>query len=77
MQKPSLDSHSSHHGAEPTADATQRPEQDPAGGIKLSGRNRVSQRARALAGLAMTSGLVATLVTTAGDTSSSLHHAFL
>ncbi|MEV5445005.1 hypothetical protein AB0N23_21075 [Streptomyces sp. NPDC052644] len=34
---------------------------DPAGGISLSGRNRACARARALAGLVLTSGVVITL----------------
>ncbi|CAL9316233.1 hypothetical protein [Streptomyces sp. SudanB25_2051] len=34
---------------------------DPAGGIALSGRNRACARARALAGLVLTSGIVITL----------------
>ncbi|GAA2793590.1 hypothetical protein GCM10010441_18560 [Kitasatospora paracochleata] len=36
-------------------------EQDPAGGITLSGRNRACARARVLAGMVLTSGLVITL----------------
>ena len=35
--------------------------EDPAGGITPSGRNRVCARARALAGLVLTSGIVITL----------------
>ncbi|MFJ7209320.1 hypothetical protein ACIQWR_38025 [Streptomyces sp. NPDC098789] len=49
-----------------TADATtdaaaEVPAGDPAGGIKLSGRNKACARARALAGLVLTSGLVVAL----------------
>ncbi|MEU1019003.1 hypothetical protein ABZ383_04720 [Streptomyces sp. NPDC005900] len=40
---------------------TASPAEDPAGGITLSGRNRACARARALAGLVLTSGLVVTL----------------
>ncbi|WP_328718085.1 hypothetical protein OHT52_00590 [Streptomyces sp. NBC_00247] len=40
----------------PTAD-----EQDAAGGITLSGRNRACARARILAGMVLTSGIVITL----------------
>ncbi|MFG2820083.1 hypothetical protein ACGFX4_11715 [Kitasatospora sp. NPDC048365] len=36
-------------------------EQDPAGGITLGGRNRMCARARVLAGLVLTSGIVITL----------------
>ena len=50
----------------------QTPQQDPAGGIRLSGRNRMSTRARALAGLVLTSGIVVALGNT--DTTSSMHH---
>ncbi|MBB0229736.1 hypothetical protein, partial [Streptomyces calidiresistens] len=39
-----------------------RPE-DPTGGIALSGRNRACARARALAGMVLTSGLVVTIGT--------------
>lgn len=38
-------------------------QQDPAGGITLSGRNRICTRARVLAGLMLTSGLVVALST--------------
>jgi len=51
------------------------PQQDPAGGIRLSGRNRMCIRARALAGMVMTSGIVVALGTT--DTTSSMHHNIL
>lgn len=47
-------------------------ESDPAGGIVLSGRNRLCERVRALAGMAMTSGLVVALC--AIDTTSSAPH---
>lgn len=59
--------------SEPT-DA-QAAQQDPAGGIRLSGRNRMCTRARALAGMVLTSGIVVALGTT--DTTSSMHHNFL
>ncbi|MET9882847.1 hypothetical protein ABZZ20_06705 [Streptomyces sp. NPDC006430] len=35
--------------------------EDPAGGITLSGRNKACARARALAGVVLTSGIVITL----------------
>lgn len=69
------------HAAVPSAPAAsesaadQAPRQDPAGGIRLSGRNRMCVRARALAGLVLTSGIVAALST--ADTTSSMHHNFL
>jgi hypothetical protein len=47
------------------------PDQDPAGGIKLSGRDRMVARARVLAGMALASGLVAML--NPADTTSSMH----
>jgi hypothetical protein len=47
-------------------------QQDPAGGIVLSGRNRLCNRVRTLAGMAMTSGLVVALG--ALDTTSSAPH---
>jgi len=76
------------HDANPTASHTagsppsaagepttgQAPQQDPAGGIRLSGRNRMCTRARALAGMVLTSGIVVALGTT--DTTSSMHHTF-
>ncbi|CAL2068609.1 hypothetical protein FSY75_01520 [Streptomyces sp. TR1341] len=52
-----------------TADATEiaaeiaADEQDAAGGITLKGRNRACARARVLAGMVLTSGLVITLST--------------
>ena len=58
---------------EPTASDTAQ--QDPAGGIRLSGRNRMCTRARALAGMVLTSGIVVALGTT--DTTSSMHHGFI
>jgi hypothetical protein len=69
MQKPSDEFPS------PLADAVEpvaapEPEQDPAGGITLSGRNRASARARVLSGMLLTSGLVAAIGTL--DTSSSV-----
>ncbi|WP_225834358.1 hypothetical protein [Streptomyces sp. NK08204] len=45
-----------------TADAAGT-EQDAAGGITLKGRNRACARARVLAGLVLTSGIVITLST--------------
>ena len=77
------------HGANSTASHTadsslsatsepmtaQAPQQDPAGGIRLSGRNRMCTRARALAGMVLTSGIVIALGTT--DTTSSMHHNIL
>ena len=48
-------------------------EQDPAGGIRLSGRNRVCARAQVLAGLVLSSGIVIALSTM--DTSVSAPHA--
>ncbi len=68
MHESSLDS------SLPLADAetaVQEPEQDPAGGITLSGRNRLCARARVLAGMGLTSGLVIALG--ALDTTSSMH----
>ena len=59
--------------SEPTD--VQASRQDPAGGIRLSGRNRMCTRARALAGMVMTSGIVVALGTT--DTTSSMHHGFI
>lgn len=38
-------------------------EQDAAGGITLTGRNRACARARVLAGMVLTSGIVITLTT--------------
>ena len=48
-----------------TADAPEiaADEQDAAGGITLKGRNRACARARVLAGMVLTSGLVITLST--------------
>ncbi|TXJ77213.1 hypothetical protein E2C11_17065 [Streptomyces lavendulae] len=48
-----------------TADAAEiaADEQDAAGGITLKGRNRACARARVLAGMVLTSGLVITLST--------------
>jgi len=53
----------------------QAPQHDPAGGIRLSGRNRMCTRARALAGMVLTSGIVVALG--ASDTTSSMHHNIL
>ncbi|AZP22626.1 hypothetical protein EJC51_45175 [Streptomyces aquilus] len=49
--------------AEFTAAETVPAEQDAAGGITLSGRNRACARARVLAGMVLTSGIVITLST--------------
>ncbi|WP_225823789.1 hypothetical protein [Streptomyces naphthomycinicus] len=56
------------------ADLPARPadDTDAAGGITLSGRNRACARARVLAGMVLTSGLVITL--TSIDTSVSAPH---
>ncbi|MET8724157.1 MULTISPECIES: hypothetical protein [Streptomyces] len=53
------------HLAVTAADAaeTAAEEQDAAGGITLKGRNRACARARVLAGMVLTSGLVITLST--------------
>lgn len=67
MQKPSSDIQVS---SAPEFSETREPRQDPAGGIMLSGQNRMCARARVLAGMALTSGIVAALG--ALDTSSSL-----
>jgi hypothetical protein len=47
--------------AEFTAVESAHTEQDAAGGISLSGRNRACARARVLAGMVLTSGIVITL----------------
>ncbi|MGW5372887.1 hypothetical protein ACWER6_30230 [Streptomyces sp. NPDC004009] len=46
-----------------TAAGTAADEQDAAGGITLRGRNRACARARVLAGMVLTSGIVITLST--------------
>ncbi|MFF9607039.1 hypothetical protein ACF1GY_32895 [Streptomyces sp. NPDC014684] len=46
-----------------TASQTAADEQDVAGGITLKGRNRACARARVLAGMVLTSGIVITLST--------------
>ncbi|MEU3253487.1 hypothetical protein [Streptomyces sp. NPDC006997] len=46
-----------------TATTTATTELDAAGGITLSGRNRACARARVLAGMVLTSGVVITLST--------------
>ncbi|QHA09387.1 hypothetical protein GQF42_03560 [Streptomyces broussonetiae] len=52
------------HLTETTADVTETTtEQDAAGGITLKGRNRACARARVLAGMVLTSGIVITLST--------------
>ncbi|MFJ6836219.1 hypothetical protein [Streptomyces sp. NPDC091209] len=53
-----------HLAATATADVTETgAEQDAAGGITLKGRNRACARARVLAGMVLTSGIVITLST--------------
>ncbi|WP_263164747.1 hypothetical protein [Streptomyces sp. SCSIO ZS0520] len=49
--------------AETALAASPATEQDAAGGITLSGRNRACARARVLAGMVLTSGIVITLST--------------
>ncbi|CAM5498524.1 MULTISPECIES: hypothetical protein [Streptomyces] len=53
------------HLATTAADSVQHSadEQDAAGGITLTGRNRACARARVLAGMVLTSGIVVTLST--------------
>ncbi|MEU2596736.1 hypothetical protein [Streptomyces hirsutus] len=53
------------HLATTAADSVQHnaDEQDAAGGITLTGRNRACARARVLAGMVLTSGIVVTLST--------------
>ncbi|MFD3730782.1 hypothetical protein [Streptomyces sp. NPDC058632] len=53
------------HLATTAADSAQHTadEQDAAGGITLTGRNRACARARVLAGMVLTSGIVVTLST--------------
>jgi hypothetical protein len=58
MRKPSSDTQIS---AAPESVESREPEQDPAGRIVLSGQNRVCARARVLAGMLLTSGVVAAL----------------
>jgi hypothetical protein len=67
MNKPSADarfalSDTEGHDADPTtAQGREQERDDAAGGITLSGRNRACARARALAGMVLTSGVVITL----------------
>ncbi|MFJ9927491.1 MULTISPECIES: hypothetical protein [Streptomyces] len=56
-----MDKHLAVTAADATETATE--EQDAAGGITLKGRNRACARARVLAGMVLTSGLVITLST--------------
>ncbi|MFF5403001.1 hypothetical protein ACFY8K_02545 [Streptomyces misionensis] len=56
-----MDKHLAVTAADATKTATE--EQDAAGGITLKGRNRACARARVLAGMVLTSGLVITLST--------------
>ncbi|MFD9401803.1 hypothetical protein ACFWA4_23670 [Streptomyces sp. NPDC060011] len=58
--------------AETDVTPTAADEQDAAGGITLSGRNRACARARILAGMVLTSGIVITLSSI--DTSVSAPH---
>lgn len=60
-----MDQHVNTTAADCAAPAAE--EQDPAGGITLTGRNRACARARVLAGMVLTSGIVITL--TSLDTS--------
>ncbi|WP_030294135.1 hypothetical protein [Streptomyces katrae] len=60
MQKPQVNAQSVTAADEAAAAAEARIE-DPAGGITLSGRNKACARARALAGVVLTSGIVITL----------------
>ncbi|MEU3772826.1 hypothetical protein AB0F11_06375 [Streptomyces sp. NPDC032472] len=65
MQKPQVTAESVAAGEEFAAEAPAAEErvEDPAGGITLSGRNKACARARALAGVVLTSGIVITLST--------------
>jgi hypothetical protein len=68
MQNPSSSSYPLHAEADETRATA--PAEDPAGGIVLSGRNRACARTRVLAGMLLTSGVVAALG--ALDTTSSM-----
>ncbi|MFF8952771.1 hypothetical protein ACF09I_28750 [Streptomyces sp. NPDC014940] len=58
-----MDKHLATTAAAETASQTAADEQDAAGGITLKGRNRACARARVLAGMVLTSGIVITLST--------------
>ncbi|MGW6208830.1 hypothetical protein ACWF9B_34970 [Streptomyces sp. NPDC055089] len=60
-QQNQLSSQAASVSAEAGAPTPAGPEQDAAGGITLSGRNRACTRARVLAGMVLTSGIVITL----------------
>jgi hypothetical protein len=68
MQNPSPSSSPLH--AEVDETCATAPAEDPAGGIVLSGRNRACARTRVLAGMLLTSGVIAALGVM--DTTSSL-----
>ncbi|GHE69521.1 hypothetical protein CP980_07510 [Streptomyces vinaceus] len=62
MQKPQVNAQSVAAADEAAAAAAiEARTEDPAGGITLSGRNKACARARALAGVVLTSGIVITL----------------
>ncbi|MFD7078687.1 hypothetical protein ACFYXV_18660 [Streptomyces sp. NPDC002181] len=64
MQKPQVNAQSVAAADEAARTAvTEARTEDPAGGITLSGRNKACARARALAGVVLTSGIVITLST--------------
>jgi hypothetical protein len=76
MQKPSSDSCPLTAEAADRADlAAPARDADPAGGIVLTGRNRACSRARVLAGMVLTSGVVAALNVL--DTTSSMTNGHL
>jgi hypothetical protein len=59
MQNPSSSASPLH--AEDRETGATAPAEDPAGGIVLSGRNRACARTRVLAGMLLTSGVIAAL----------------
>ena len=59
MQNPSLSSHQ--QDTQDDEIGAMVPAEDPAGGIVLSGRNRACARTRVLAGMLLTSGVIAAL----------------
>ncbi|MFI5668487.1 hypothetical protein [Streptomyces sp. NPDC051704] len=61
MQKPQVIAQSVAADEAAATAADQARTEDPASGITLSGRNRACARARALAGVVLTSGIVITL----------------
>jgi hypothetical protein len=76
MQNPTLDTATMPaDSADATELDTATPAQDPAGGITLSGRGKAGARARVLAGMVLTAGLVAAV--SAGDTVSSLNYVYV